>query len=103
MDVWFLCSAYLSRPIMPRGYRICQPLLVGFVDCLGRDTVDDEEGAVAADVIMNRSLLPRKPADRYEFIELGFLDHIPLVSVIGIADAFLEGCQVDLEILQLMV
>jgi len=54
-------------------------------------------------VIMNRSLLPRKPADRYEFIELGFLDHIPLVSVIGIADAFLEGCQIDLEILQLMV
>ena len=103
MDVWFLCSAYLSGLIMSGGYRIRQPLLVGFIDCLGRDAVDDEEGAVATDVIMNRGFLSRKPADRHEFIELGFLDYIPLVSVFGIADAFLESCQVDLDILQLMV
>ena len=103
MDVWFLCCAYLSGLIMSGGYRIRQPLFVGFVDCFGRGAVDDEEGAVTADMIVDWSLLARKPANCYEFVELGFLDYIPLVAVIGIADAFLESCQINLEAFQLMV
>ncbi len=92
MDVWLLRSAYLTGLIMPDVYRVCEPLSVGLVDRLRRDPVDDEECAVTADVIVDRSLLPWDPADRHEFIELGSLDHIPLVTVIGVADAFLESC-----------
>ena len=97
MDVRLLRSAYLTGLIMPGVYRIRKPLLVGLVDCLGRCAVDDEESAVTANVIVDRGLLTRKPADCYEFIELGFLDYIPLVSIIGVADASLEGWKIDLE------
>ena len=103
MDVWLLRSAYLSGLIMSGDYRIRQPLLVGFVDCLSRGAVDDEESAVTADVVVDWGLLPWDPADRHEFVELGPLDHIPLVPVIGVADAFLESCQINLEVFQLMV
>ena len=92
MDVWLLSSAYLSGLIMPDVYRICKPLFVGLVDCLRRDPVDDEECAVTADVIVDWSLLPWDPANRHEFVELGPLNHISLVTVIGVADAFLESC-----------
>ncbi|SVA21497.1 uncharacterized protein METZ01_LOCUS74351 [marine metagenome] len=92
MDVWLLSSAYLTGLIMPDVYRICQPLLVGFIDCLGRDAVYDAESAVATNVVVDWSLLPWDPANRHEFVELGPLDHISLVTVIGVADAFLESC-----------
>ena len=103
MDVRLLRSAYLSGLIMPDVYRVCEPFFVGLVYRLRRDPVDDEEGAVAANVVVDGRLLPWSPAYCDEFVELGILDHVPLVAVIGIADAPLECCKIDLDGLEVHI
>ena len=89
MDVRLLRSTYLTWLIMPDVYRIRKPLFVGFVDSLGRNAIDNQECAVAAYVIVYGSLLFWNPADGHQLVVLGLLDYVPLVPVIGVADASL--------------
>ena len=52
---------------------------------------------------MDGSVLTRGPADCDEFVELGFFDEITLVTIIGIADAILESCDIDFEAAQVFI
>ena len=54
-------------------------------------------------MIVNWSILTRSPAYSDEFVELGFLDYIALISIIGVADAFSKCIEVDVQSLEVSI
>jgi len=95
VDVGFVSCTDLSALVGPHPGRYCQTLRVERMDGLRGDAGGDEEGAVAADVIVDRRRLAGFPGICYEFVELAFLDDIPLVVDIGRADAIPQCFEVD--------
>ena len=95
VDVGFVSCTDFSALVGPHPGRYCQTLRVERMDGLRGDAGGDEEGAVAADVIVDRRRLAGFPGICYEFAELAFLDDIPLVVDIGRADAIPQCFEVD--------
>ena len=54
-------------------------------------------------MIVNWGILTGRPTDCDEFVELGFLDDIALISIIGVADAFSKCIEVDVHSFEVIV
>ena len=54
-------------------------------------------------MIVNWSVLTWSPADSDEFVELGFLDDIALLAIIGVADAITKCTNVEVHSPQMYI
>ena len=70
MNIGLFCSTYLSGLIMPDVYRTNESFFIGLVDRLRGHSIDYQEGTVASNMVVNRGLLSRSPADSNQLIVL---------------------------------